>query len=271
MAHTRVGGEGVAESGPERSARTPGTQQRVSAGGGARSGTRRGGAGEGGGNRHYGVAGAAALFPALAQARNPLEVITGVVSSPLVHLVLAVLGAVVVAFWVALAYWAYKDAARRQYAPLFSAVLCLLVPFAGVLLYVILRPPEYALDYEERQLELAVLERELAGGSEQCRTCAETVEAAHLYCPHCGSALKDACGECGCALEDGYAYCPACGRASHRSRTAAPRRRDPGGPAAEAQQGGRAATGAAGGQTVETGGREHPAPSPARNGTSRRP
>lgn len=232
------------------------TRVRMSVAGALRSMTPRAGTGGGDGIGHYGVAAPLALSPALAQVRNPLEVITGVWSSPLLHLALAALGAMVVVFWAALAYWAYKDAARRKYAPLFASALCLLLPFAGVVLYVLLRPPEYALDYEERQLELAVLERELAGGSTQCQTCSASVATTHLYCPHCGSALKRACAECGSALEDGYAYCPACGASGVSQASAA------------AVSGGRRSAAADGQPQVREQARA--APSSAENGRGRR-
>ena len=62
-------------------------------------------------------------------------------------------------FWIALAFWAYRDARRRSDSP-WLAVFALAVnilPYLGLLLYVVLRPPrtmdeERALLLEEQAL-----------------------------------------------------------------------------------------------------------------------
>ena len=61
-----------------------------------------------------------------------------------------------VIFWLAIAYWVYKDARRRIEDPWLVAMATLLglvPPFFGALVYMLFRPPEYLEDRHERELE----------------------------------------------------------------------------------------------------------------------
>src|SRR5512135_29357 len=65
-----------------------------------------------------------------------------------------------IVLWLACAYWIYKDSRRRidDTIVIVVAVLTGVVfgPF-GVLIYAILRPPEYLDDIRERELEMRTL------------------------------------------------------------------------------------------------------------------
>src|SRR5205814_3328972 len=83
---------------------------------------------------------------------------------------------VLVALWLALAFWTYADARRRVDDPMLvacAAAGAFCFPFVGAIVYAIVRPPEYIDDVRERELEIAAAEARLA-----------QVEA--LSCPHCG-------------------------------------------------------------------------------------
>ena len=70
----------------------------------------------------------------------------------------------VVVFWLASAYWVYKDARRRIADPWMVAmatVLGLIPPFLGPLIYLFFRPPEYLEDIRERELEIRAMEERL--------------------------------------------------------------------------------------------------------------
>ena len=57
-------------------------------------------------------------------------------------------------FWVATAYWVYKDARRRIEDLVLvgvSTLLGLVLPFLGPLIYMLFRPPEYLEDVRELQ------------------------------------------------------------------------------------------------------------------------
>ena len=59
-----------------------------------------------------------------------------------------------VVFWLASAYWVYKDARRRIEDPWLLAMavaLGIFPPFVGPLLYMFFRPPEYLEDVRERE------------------------------------------------------------------------------------------------------------------------
>ena len=98
----------------------------------------------------------------------------------------------VVALYLALVFWTAKDARRRIEDPVIVGV-CIataaLFPFVGVLVYLILRPPEYLADVHERELEIRAMERRL-GADPACPYCRNPADASFLSCPYCGTKLK---------------------------------------------------------------------------------
>ena len=98
----------------------------------------------------------------------------------------------VVVFWIALAYWVYKDARRRIEDPwlvAMSTVLGLMPPFLGVLIYMLFRPPEYLDDVRERELEIKSMEERLARRDLFCPVCRAEVDSTYLVCPVCTTKL----------------------------------------------------------------------------------
>lgn len=65
------------------------------------------------------------------------------------------------AVWLALIWWTRADARRRMRSqPLIGASTALaLIPFAGTIMYMILRPPEYLEDAYEREISVASSEK----------------------------------------------------------------------------------------------------------------
>src|SRR5207247_1054997 len=87
-------------------------------------------------------------------------------------------------FWLAIAYWVYKDARRRIEDPWLVAmavILGLVPPFVGVLVYMLFRPPEYLEDVRERELEIKAREERLARRDRHCPVC--RADAAPDLCP----------------------------------------------------------------------------------------
>ena len=79
-----------------------------------------------------------------------------------------------VVFWLASAYWVYKDARRRIEDPWLvgmATVLGLLPPFVGPLIYMLFRPPEYLEDVRERELEIRAMEERLVRTDLHCPVC----------------------------------------------------------------------------------------------------
>ncbi|MDO8736297.1 MAG: zinc ribbon domain-containing protein [Thermoleophilia bacterium] len=121
--------------------------------------------------------------------------------------------AMLVAMWLALAFWTYKDARRRITDPLMigvSVATSLIFPYVGTLFYVILRPPEYLEDVLERDLEIRAREQELVGGANRCPACRTPVRDDFLVCPKCRRELKVACSSCDKPLEPSWKICPYC-------------------------------------------------------------
>jgi hypothetical protein len=121
--------------------------------------------------------------------------------------------AVLVALWLALVYWTYKDAKRRISDPLMigiSVATSFIFPYIGTLFYAILRPPEYLEDVEERELEIQAKRLEMSGASARCPSCRVPVMEDYLVCPNCRQQLKVACNSCGKPMEPAWGLCPFC-------------------------------------------------------------
>ena len=119
----------------------------------------------------------------------------------------------VVVFWLATAYWVYKDARRRIEDPwlvVMATILGLVPPFIGPIIYLFFRPPEYLEDVRERELEIRAMEERLAKGDLHCPVCRAAVESSFLVCPVCTTRLKQACVKCNAPLEALWQICPHC-------------------------------------------------------------
>jgi hypothetical protein len=119
----------------------------------------------------------------------------------------------VAVFWLASAYWVYKDARRRIEDPWLVAMATLLglvPPFIGPLIYMFFRPPEYLEDIRERELEIRAMEERLAGRDSHCPVCRASVEPEFLICPVCTTKLRQACVTCKQPLEPLWQVCPYC-------------------------------------------------------------
>jgi RNA polymerase subunit RPABC4/transcription elongation factor Spt4 len=116
------------------------------------------------------------------------------------------------AFWIATAFWVYKDARRRIEDPWLIAVavaLGIFPPFLGPLIYLFFRPPEYLDDVRERELEIRAME-EAIGREERCPVCRALVDPSFLVCPICTSRLRQACRHCQQPMEPLWQICPYC-------------------------------------------------------------
>ena len=121
--------------------------------------------------------------------------------------------ALLVAMWLALAFWTYKDAKRRITDPLMIAVAVatsLIFPYVGTLFYVILRPPEYLEDVLERDLEIRAREQELVGGANRCPACRTAVRDEYLICPKCRRGAEGRLYRLRPPLDPSWKVCPYC-------------------------------------------------------------
>jgi hypothetical protein len=141
---------------------------------------------------------------------DPFRIADDLLSSPYLTIGFRLVLFFFVVLWLALAYWTFADAGRRGTVRFFWGAVALVFPFVGPLVYVIVRPPEYTLDSRERELELAVLEKELRQRVDQCPSCRLAVEKDYLLCPECGFDLKAPCRSCGKPLDLNWRTCPYC-------------------------------------------------------------
>jgi hypothetical protein len=115
-------------------------------------------------------------------------------------------------FWLASAFWTFKDARRRIDDPwlVVLATLLGLVPYIGPLVYMLFRPPEYLDDVRERELEIKAMEERLSRRDSHCPVCRAEVDASFLVCPICTTKLRQACATCRAPLEALWQVCPYC-------------------------------------------------------------
>jgi hypothetical protein len=118
----------------------------------------------------------------------------------------------VVVFWLAVAFWVYKDAKRRIEDPWLVGMAAVLglVPFIGALIYLLFRPPEYLEDVRERELEIKAMEERLSRRDLHCPVCRAEVDPAFLICPVCTTRLRQSCANCKAPLEALWQVCPYC-------------------------------------------------------------
>ena len=103
----------------------------------------------------------------------------------------------------------FIDAKRRGIQAFWAWGLLALVPFVGLIAYIVMRPGSYALDREEQELDMALRERQLAQyGS--CPNCGTTIEKDFIVCPVCNTQVRNVCPTCKKPLEAHWKVCPYC-------------------------------------------------------------
>ncbi len=119
-----------------------------------------------------------------------------------------------VVVYLSLVYWTYADARRRIDDAMLvgcAVVAAIIFPFVGVIVYMIVRPPEYLEDVRERELEMQAAEARLHQLSYlACPHCSYEVKEDWLRCPSCTRKLRDPCGNCAKPLDPEWRLCPYC-------------------------------------------------------------
>ncbi len=125
----------------------------------------------------------------------------------------AVMGALLAAVWISLVVWTFRDMRARSrdpFAQLLAAVVVAALPGAGLLVYLILRPPETLVEAYERALEEEALLQEIEERP-ACPGCSRTVDSRWVLCPHCHTRLRKICRDCNSLMELQWNLCPFCG------------------------------------------------------------
>ncbi len=129
-------------------------------------------------------------------------------------LIATALGAAfLVALWLSLIVWTYRDIRNRVRDPLIRILAALLVAvlfLPGIVVYLILRPQqtmeeEYQHMLEEEALLQAIEERTA------CPGCGRHTVDDWMICPNCYTKLMKPCHACGRLMKLPWSLCPYCG------------------------------------------------------------
>jgi RNA polymerase subunit RPABC4/transcription elongation factor Spt4 len=122
-------------------------------------------------------------------------------------------GAFLTALWLSLVIWTYRDIRSRVRDPLarfLSIVVVTIFFLPGLVVYMILRPPqtmeqEYQHTLEEEALLQAIEDSPL------CPGCGRRIKDAWVVCPNCHTRLKKPCHHCSKLMDLPWNMCPYCG------------------------------------------------------------
>jgi RNA polymerase subunit RPABC4/transcription elongation factor Spt4 len=84
-----------------------------------------------------------------------------------------------------------------------------ILPIAGIVIYLILRPPETLAQAYERALEEEALLQEIEE-KPRCPGCSRAIEPDWIACPYCHTHLRRRCDTCSGLLELNWNLCPYC-------------------------------------------------------------
>lgn len=132
--------------------------------------------------------------------------------SSLTLILTAFAGAFIIALWVSLVIWTYRDIRSRTRDPLIQTLAALLVAvlnLPGVLVYLILRPPRTLEEEYQRTLEEEALLQALED-LPLCPGCERRVKEDWQVCPNCHTKLKKTCHNCSKFMELSWNICPFC-------------------------------------------------------------
>jgi RNA polymerase subunit RPABC4/transcription elongation factor Spt4 len=146
------------------------------------------------------------------------DILDQVLADPAVSANGGAIGVAVAALWIAAAWWAYTDAARRTDSPLAALVVVgwivvstpLLLPFS-LAIYSLARPQQTAAEHRARHLAAELVDEIEQIDGAGCRACWALVDPAWLRCPTCSTWLAAPCAGCGSWSDRTLAVCPWCG------------------------------------------------------------
>jgi RNA polymerase subunit RPABC4/transcription elongation factor Spt4 len=122
-------------------------------------------------------------------------------------------GAFLVALWVALVIWTYRDMRSRhrdRLVHILAALMVAVLNLPGVLVYLVLRPArtleeEYQQTLEEEALLQSIEDQAV------CPGCERRIKEDWLVCPSCQTKLRKPCHSCGRLMDLPWDICPYCG------------------------------------------------------------
>jgi hypothetical protein len=130
-----------------------------------------------------------------------------------VGVIVAVFGAFIFAFWIAMGIWTFNDIRSRSrdwLAILLACTLVLIFPIVGWVLYLMIRPKETLAEVYDRALEEEALLREIEE-TIACPSCGVPAKENWVYCPNCHAQLQHSCPSCGNLVRNEWEICVFCG------------------------------------------------------------
>jgi len=128
---------------------------------------------------------------------------------------LTVITAYLVALWIASIWWTFRDIRSRStdlFLQVAATLLVTIFSFAGLLIYVILRPTKTLSQLYEESLEEEAFLQGIQVQS-ACPVCKQRAEPDFIFCPWCQTRLKRICGRCEQPMMLRWKACPFCGQA----------------------------------------------------------
>ena len=129
------------------------------------------------------------------------------------QLVGAFFGVYLVAVWIGLVVWTFRDIrsrSRELLTQLLSMAMVVLFNVPGILLYFLLRPRETLEERYERELSEEALLQDIEE-KRACPACQQKVQDDFLFCPNCHTRLKRRCDNCHRITSLRWNICPYCG------------------------------------------------------------
>jgi RNA polymerase subunit RPABC4/transcription elongation factor Spt4 len=121
-------------------------------------------------------------------------------------------GAFIVALWISLVIWTFRDMRSRSrdaFAQLLAALMVLVLGPLGALLFLLLRPRETLAEKYERSLEEEALLQDIEE-RQICPGCKQPIEEDYVVCPICHTRLRQPCVHCGKLIHPRWSVCPYC-------------------------------------------------------------
>ncbi len=133
--------------------------------------------------------------------------------SNIIIVLTSAIGAIGAAFLAGLAIWTFRDIRSRTrdiLTQILATVMVAVIPIAGILVYLMLRPRETLNESYVRALEEEALLSSIEH-QEFCPGCGRRVEGDMRFCPSCHTKLRNNCRSCNRAVHLSWDMCPYCG------------------------------------------------------------
>jgi RNA polymerase subunit RPABC4/transcription elongation factor Spt4 len=121
-------------------------------------------------------------------------------------------GAFIVALWISLVVWTFRDMRARSrdaFAQLLAALMMFVLGPVGIILYLLLRPRETLAEKYERSLEEEALLQDIEE-RQICPGCKQPIESDYMVCPICHTRLRHPCVQCARLIHPRWDICPYC-------------------------------------------------------------